>query len=163
MIASNSNIPKICHPRDHENIKAVIASGSKNAKQVVEHAGFGNLLDAIVDRHDIKKTKPDPQAEGLNARSPARPSFEETSKERLQEIPLAKERPPESPGNIVPRPQGHCFLRQRLQERWVQVQKRLPSLHSILRAVPAIQLCQVAEIEVSFLNLTFAGRDRKRR
>ncbi len=44
-----------------EKIKAVIASGSKNARQVVEHAGLGDLLAAIVDRHDIKKTKPDPE------------------------------------------------------------------------------------------------------
>jgi len=44
-----------------ESIKAVIASGSKNARKVVEHAGFGDLLFAIVDRHDIQKTKPDPE------------------------------------------------------------------------------------------------------
>ena len=45
----------------NENIKVIVASGSKNAKQVVKHAGFGDLLDAIVDRHDIEKTKPDPE------------------------------------------------------------------------------------------------------
>jgi len=44
-----------------EKIKAIIASGSKNAKKVVEHSGFGDLLNAIVDRHDIQKTKPDPE------------------------------------------------------------------------------------------------------
>ncbi len=44
-----------------ENIKAIVASGSKNAKQVVKHAGFGDLLDAIVDRHDVKITKPNPE------------------------------------------------------------------------------------------------------
>ena len=43
-----------------ENIGIVIASGSKNAKQVVEHAGFEDLVDTIIDRFDVVNTKPDP-------------------------------------------------------------------------------------------------------
>jgi len=43
-----------------EKIAVVIASGSKNAKKVVEHAGFGNLVDTIIDRYDVENTKPDP-------------------------------------------------------------------------------------------------------
>ena len=43
-----------------ENIGIVIASGSKNAKQVIKHAGFENLIDTIIDRFDVENTKPDP-------------------------------------------------------------------------------------------------------
>ncbi|RLD09910.1 MAG: beta-phosphoglucomutase [Chlamydiae bacterium] len=43
-----------------ENIGIVIASGSKNAKQVIRHAGFQNLVDTIIDRFDVENTKPDP-------------------------------------------------------------------------------------------------------
>ena len=43
-----------------ENIGIVIASGSKNAKQVIKHAGFENLVDTIIDRFDVENTKPDP-------------------------------------------------------------------------------------------------------
>ncbi len=43
-----------------ESIRVIIASGSKNAKKVVEHAGFGNLVDKIIDRYDVEYTKPDP-------------------------------------------------------------------------------------------------------
>ena len=43
-----------------ENIGIVIASGSKNAKQVIKHAGFENLVDTIIDRFDVVNTKPDP-------------------------------------------------------------------------------------------------------
>ena len=43
-----------------EGIKAVVASGSKNAKDVIACAGFGDKLYAIVDRSDIVKTKPAP-------------------------------------------------------------------------------------------------------
>ena len=43
-----------------ENIGIVIASGSKNAKQVIKHAGFENMVDTIIDRFDVEKTKPDP-------------------------------------------------------------------------------------------------------
>jgi len=43
-----------------KNIGIVIASGSKNAKQVIKHAGFENMVDTIIDRFDVEKTKPDP-------------------------------------------------------------------------------------------------------
>ena len=43
-----------------ENIGIVIASGSKNAKQVIQHAGFENLVDTIIDRFDVENTKPNP-------------------------------------------------------------------------------------------------------
>ena len=43
-----------------ESIGIVIASGSKNAKQVIKHAGIENLIDAIIDRFDVENTKPDP-------------------------------------------------------------------------------------------------------
>ena len=43
-----------------ENIGIVIASGSKNAKQVVKHAGLEYLVDTIIDRFDVERTKPDP-------------------------------------------------------------------------------------------------------
>ena len=43
-----------------ENIGIIIASGSKNAKQVIKHAGFENMVDTIIDRFDVENTKPDP-------------------------------------------------------------------------------------------------------
>ncbi len=43
-----------------EDIGIVIASGSKNAKQVIKHAGFESLVDTIIDRFDVENTKPDP-------------------------------------------------------------------------------------------------------
>jgi len=43
-----------------EDIGIVIASGSKNAKQVIKHAGFKSLVDTIIDRFDVENTKPDP-------------------------------------------------------------------------------------------------------
>ena len=43
-----------------ENLGIVIASGSKNAKQVIKHAGFEKLVDTIIDRFDVVNTKPDP-------------------------------------------------------------------------------------------------------
>ncbi|NLF39849.1 beta-phosphoglucomutase family hydrolase [bacterium] len=41
-------------------ITAVVASGSKNAHQVIDHAGIRGYLDAVVDRYDVAETKPDP-------------------------------------------------------------------------------------------------------
>jgi len=52
-----------------EKIGIVIASGSKNAKQVIKHAGFEYLVDTIIDRFDVENTKPDPAIflKGINA------------------------------------------------------------------------------------------------
>ena len=41
-------------------IKAVVASGSKNAKDVIRCAKLGEYFYAVVDRMDITKTKPAP-------------------------------------------------------------------------------------------------------
>ncbi len=43
-----------------EDVCIIIASGSKNANQVVDQARIRNYVDAVVDRHDVVKTKPDP-------------------------------------------------------------------------------------------------------
>ena len=41
-------------------VRIVVASGSKNAHTVIDRAGIRSYLDAIVDRHDVVDTKPDP-------------------------------------------------------------------------------------------------------
>jgi len=43
-----------------EHILVVVASGSKNAKDVIAHAALGPYFDAVIDRFDVQDTKPDP-------------------------------------------------------------------------------------------------------
>ena len=43
-----------------EGVINVVASGSKNAKTVIDIAGIGGYLDAVIDRFDVEVTKPDP-------------------------------------------------------------------------------------------------------
>jgi len=42
-------------------IKIAVASSSKNCKRILEKLGITELADAIVDGHDFKKGKPDPE------------------------------------------------------------------------------------------------------
>ena len=44
-----------------EGITVIVASGSKNANMVIDQAEIRNYFDAIVDRHDVSKSKPDPE------------------------------------------------------------------------------------------------------
>jgi len=44
-----------------ENIKIVIASGSRNANTVIDQAQIREYLDTVIDRKDVKNTKPDPE------------------------------------------------------------------------------------------------------
>jgi beta-phosphoglucomutase len=43
-----------------EDILIVIASGSKNAKAVIDQAALSEYPDAVIDRFDVVDTKPDP-------------------------------------------------------------------------------------------------------
>jgi beta-phosphoglucomutase len=43
-----------------ERILVVVASGSKNAKDVIAHAQLDPYFDAVIDRFDVQDTKPDP-------------------------------------------------------------------------------------------------------
>ncbi len=44
-----------------ENIKIIIASGSRNANTVIDQAQIREYLDSVIDRKDVKNTKPDPE------------------------------------------------------------------------------------------------------
>ncbi len=43
------------------NIKMAVASNSRNAVTIIKQVGIENLLDAIVDGHQIENSKPDPE------------------------------------------------------------------------------------------------------
>jgi beta-phosphoglucomutase len=43
-------------------IKTAVASNSRNAMMIIKQSGIENLLDAIVDGHQIENSKPDPEA-----------------------------------------------------------------------------------------------------
>jgi len=45
--------------RSH-GIQIVVASGSKNAKQVLDRAALTSMVDIVIDRFDVAITKPDP-------------------------------------------------------------------------------------------------------
>ena len=51
----------LLHALRARQVAVAIASSSKNAKLVVDRLGIGPLLDALVDGHDIDRSKPDPQ------------------------------------------------------------------------------------------------------
>ena len=44
-----------------KGVRSLVASGSKNAKQVIECAKLSAYFYDVIDRHDIKNTKPDPE------------------------------------------------------------------------------------------------------
>lgn len=43
-------------------VKVAVASGSKNAPFILERIGLGEMIDVSVSRHDITRSKPDPEA-----------------------------------------------------------------------------------------------------
>jgi len=51
---------KLLEALSEAGIRSVVASGSKNAKDVISCAGIGKYFYAVVDRMDIQKTKPAP-------------------------------------------------------------------------------------------------------
>ncbi len=42
-------------------IKTSVASSSRNARLVLEHTGLADHFDAVVDGHDARRSKPDPE------------------------------------------------------------------------------------------------------
>lgn len=57
-------------------IKVAVASNSRNAKTIIKQAEIGNLLDTIVDGHQIENSKPDPEVFLLAAKNVGVPPAE---------------------------------------------------------------------------------------
>jgi beta-phosphoglucomutase len=55
------------------SIKVAVASNSRNTKTIIRRVGIEQYLDAIVDGHDIKNNKPDPEPFLLAAKRVAVP------------------------------------------------------------------------------------------
>lgn len=49
-------------------LRLAVASSSRNARTILNRVGLGSFFDAVVDGHDLQRSKPDPEAFLLAAR-----------------------------------------------------------------------------------------------
>ena len=52
---------EMLHALRERGVKIAVASNSRNAKTIIEKTRIGELLDVVVDGHDITNSKPDPE------------------------------------------------------------------------------------------------------